>query len=280
MSPLKSAKYLDQGTDNPIVTKICFQFTEIFNKNILNLTQQELDNIFDYLLECMKDLLKAEEAKNNYISIEDEAIRIIQSQEGIRVQPLGISFDDPTESLKRHFEDFLTRCVCAIRRVVKIGGLVFHEETKLKGPVELKKHLSKLLEPTDPTMEMIQEDSDWMQELYNLRGASEHDKLEIGRFDVDIIDKNTLNIKTPYLLAPKGLIREYIEVTLDNCIGFCEDMIALLLNFRCPEHCQIGRMPDHLTKFFPHFKYNLNLSEKTLESLNRSIRKDQGHVQG
>jgi len=268
----KFTKILNQGTNNPIVNRISLQFSDMLDRNLIDLSKQKIEKIKKHLFECMKDLLKAEESKNAYIKIEDQAIQKIKSKNGVRFQRYAFSYEDPTENLKKHFEDFLIRCVIAIRRVVKIAEVVF--DKSFDGPRGLKKHLKTLFPESSDEMKMIEDDSVWIKRLYDLRGKAEHDELVIERFDVIISSERNPLIKIPRLVDNGAPIREYIKVTLENCFTFCEDMIAMFLNTKCSKEVQIVLLPENLRPKYRNFKYVLYLKgeykEKFLETIQKT----------
>jgi hypothetical protein len=247
------------------------QFFDILGRNLINLPEQKIEEIKKYLLECMKDLLKAEESKNAYMTAEELAIQKIISQEGVQFQPHAFSYEDPTENLKKHFEDFLIRCVIAIRKIVKIAEVVFSR--KFKGLKALKKHLKTLFRDSTSEIRMIEEDSVWIKELYNLRGMAEHDDLVISPFDIAISNDGKRVIRIPRLLPSGFPIREYLRITLENCFTFCEDMTAMLLNTCCSEEAQIALVPENLRPKHRGFKYILDLKEEYKEKLLDAIKK-------
>jgi hypothetical protein len=233
----KLTKILDQGTSNPVVNRLSLQFFDMLDRNLIDLPAKRIEKIKEYLFECMKDLLKAQELKNAYLAAENQAIQKIASKDGVRFQPHAVSYDDPTEVLKKHFEDFLIRCVIAVRKVTKIAGAVFLKSfASLK---DLKKYLKTLFSPGSPEMKMIEEDSGWIKELYDHRGKAEHDSLEIERFEVVIPEVGKPEIMLPRIAGTGVSIREYLEVTLDNCLTFCEDMTVLFLGTRCNKDVRI-----------------------------------------
>ena len=136
-------KIFDHGTRNPIVNRITLQFFDILDTGLIDLSRRRIEDWKNFLFECMKELIKAEESKNAYIIVEDKAIQRISSQDGVKFQPHAFNYEDPTENLKRHFEDFLIRCVIAIRKVVKIAEVVFNRSFN-KRPRDLKRHLRTL----------------------------------------------------------------------------------------------------------------------------------------
>jgi|GEM_PF-2983821 len=267
----KITKILDQGTSNPIVNRLSLQFFDILDRNLIDLPAKRIEKIKEYLLECMKDLLKAEELKNAYLTAETQAIQKIASKDGVRFQPHAVSYDDPTEVLKKYFEDFLIRCVIAVRKVAKIAGAVFLKSfASLK---ELKKYLKTLVPPGSPEIEMIEEDSVWIKELYDLRGKAEHENLEIERFEVIIPDGGKPEIRLPRIADTGIAIRDYLEVTLDNCLTFCEDMMVLFLNTRCNKEVRIVLLPEDIRHKYQDFKYILDLRQEIKEQLFKDPKK-------
>lgn len=264
-------KISDQGTSNPIVNRIGLQFSDILDRNLIILSEKRIENVKKYLFECMKDLLKAEESKNAYLAVENESIQKVMSKNGVQFQPHAYSYEDPTEILKEHFEDFLIRCVIAIRKVVKIAGIIFLKP--LDGPKGLKKYLKTVFSSSSPEIKMIEEDSEWIKGLYDLRGKAEHDELEIEGFEVTISNDRKPIIKIPRLSRSGVAIREYLEVTLDNCLTFCEDMTVIFLNTKCPEDVQIVRVPEKLRQQYRDFKYVLDLKREIKEKLFKDINK-------
>lgn len=267
----KFAKILDQGTSNPIVNRISLQFFDILDRNLINLPEKRIEKVKKYLFECMKDLLKAEESKNAYLTEEERAIQKVISQKGIQLQPHAFSYEDPTEKLKKYLEDFLIRCVIAIRKVTKIAGIVFLKQ--FDGPKALKKYLTTLFPDSSPEKKMIEEDSVWIKELYDLRGKAEHDELEIERFEVAISNDGRPLIKIPRLPRGGVAIREYVEVTLENCLTFCEDMTAILLNTKSSEEVEIVQIPKNLRHKYQDFKYILDLKREIKDKLFEDIKK-------
>lgn len=259
----KLTKILDQGTSNPIVNRLSLQFFDILDRNLINLPEKRIDNIKKYLLECMKDLLKAEESKNAYITAENQAIQKVASKDGVQFQPHALSYEDPTEILKKHFEDFLIRCVIAVRKVVKIAGLIFLKS--FDGPKDLRKYLGTIFPASSPEIKMVEEDSKWIKELYDLRGKAEHDELQIERFEVAISADGKRIIKIPRLPEGEPFLREYLEVTLDNCLTFCEDMTVICLNTKCSKEVQIVLVPENLRHKYRDFKYIMDLRKEIKE---------------
>lgn len=270
------AKILDQGTSNPIVNRLSLQFFDILDRNLLNLPEKRINNIKKYLFECMKDLLKAEESKNAYITVENQAIQKVTSKNGIQFQPQAFSYEDPTEILKKHFEDFLIRCVIAVRKVVKIAGIVFLKS--FDGPKDLRKYLETLFPASSPEMKMVEEDSKWIKKLYDLRGKAEHDELEIERFEVAISTDRKPIINIPRFPGSKASLREYLDVTLDNCLTFCEDMTVIFLNTKCSEEVQIILVPENLRHKYRDFKYVLDLKKEFKKQLFKDIKKTENDL--
>jgi len=267
----KIAKTLDHGTNNPIINRISLQFFDILGRNLIDLPEERIEKVKEYLFECMKDLIKAEESKNAYMTVENQAIQRIMSQKRVQFQPHAFSYEDPTENLKKHFEDFLIRCVIAIRKVVKIAEVVFLKS--FDGPKNLKKYLKTLFPDSSPEIKVIEEDSVWIKKLYDLRGKAEHDELAIESFDVAIPDDGRPLIKILRFPSSGVTIREYLEVILENCFTFCEDMTVILLNTRCSKKVQIVLIPENLRPRYRDFKYVLDLrgkyKKKFLETVKR-----------
>jgi hypothetical protein len=267
----KITKILDHGTSNPIVNRMSLQFFDILGRNLIDLSEQRIEEVKKYLFECMKDLIKAEESKNAYMTVENQAIQRVMSKEGVQFQPHAFSYEDPTENLKKHFEDFLIRCVICIRKVVKIAEVVFLKS--FDGPKDLKRHLSTLFPDSSSEIKMIEEDSVWIKELYDLRGKVEHDELVIAPFDIAISNDGKPLIKIPRLLPSGAPIREYLKITLENCFTFVEDMTAMLLNTCCSKEVQIVLAPDNLRPNYRGFKYVLDLKGEYKEKLLDAIKK-------
>ena len=271
--PFKICKILDYGTSNPIVNRMSFQFIDILSRNALDLPALRIENVKKYLFECMKDLIKAQEIKDAYLREEKKAIEKIMSIDGIKFQTNAYSYDDPSEILKKHFEDFLIRCVIAIRKIVKIAENILLKS--VKGPKELRKHLMKIFPKDSPEIKMIDEDSIWIKELYDMRGQVEHDELLIGKFDVNISADNKVLIKLPIILNNQIIIRSYIENIFDNCFTFCEDMTVILMNTKCKKEFQIVVIPESQRSTHRHFKYTLDLEGEYKEKLIEAIRKSE-----
>lgn len=267
----KIVKTLDHGTNNPIVNRISLQFFDILGSNLIDLPEERIEKVKKYLFECMKDLIKAEESKNAYMTVENQAIQRIMSEKGVQFQSHAFSYEDPTENLKKHFEDFLIRCVIAIRKVVKIAEAVFLKS--FDGPKNLKKYLRTLFPDSSPEIKVIEEDSVWIKKLYDLRGKAEHDELAIESFDVAISDDGRPLIKILRFPSSGVTIREYLEAILENCFTFCEDMTVILLNTRCSKEVQIVLVPENLRPRYRDFKYVLDLrgkyKRKFLETVKR-----------
>lgn len=259
---------LNQGTNNPIANRISLQFFEIFGSNLINLPKNRIEDIKKILFDCMKDLLKAEELKNSYLNEENQAIEKIKSPEGIKFQPKAFSFEDPTETLKKKLEDFLIRCVIAIRKITKIGEIVFNKE--LKDHSKFEKHLREVFGVKSDEIKMIEEDKIWIKKLYDLRGGVEHDNLVMEPFDVTVSDDQKILLKIPQF--PNGpVIREYVEVTLNNCFTFCEDMTAILLNTRCDKRVHIVQLPEEQRLQRKGFKYVIDLKGELKEGFLNKI---------
>ncbi|MBI1928986.1 hypothetical protein HYR99_32665 [Candidatus Poribacteria bacterium] len=270
----KCTTMLNQGTDNPIVNRIGLQFFDILNS--VDLSKPKKDEIEVYLFECMKDLIRAEELKKAYAELEEQAIQKIVSKEGVQFQHLGFSYDDPTEALKRYFDDFLIRCVIAIRKIIKIAEIISNK--KLEGPGQLKQYLNTLFADSTPEMKMIKDDSKWVMELFDLRRQVEHEVLIINPFDLTISPNGRGSISLPRVISSSGfpsggaLIGEYLEVTLENCFTFCEDMMAILLNTCMIKGVQIVQIPEELRPQHQGFKYVLDLDDEYKRALLRSIK--------
>lgn len=157
--------------------------------------------------------------------------------------------------MKRLFEDFLINCVIAIRKVIKISEIVL--DVRINGPGELKEYLEKEFLNGKKILKMISEDSKWVIELYSFRTAVEHDELEMIPFKINISDKKKVLIEIPKIPTKKATVREYIEVTLDNCFTFCEDLVFLLLRKICSPTAKIILVPEDQRKKHRDFKYIL-----------------------
>jgi hypothetical protein len=265
----KFVKMLDHGVSNPIVNRLSLQFFEMFQKNLLDIPEPDADKIKGCLLGCMKDLLKAQEAQQSYLQEEDQAIQRIMSGKGINLQPHAFSYDDPTEKLKKYLEVFLIRCVIAIRKIAKIGSIVFSK--RIDGSKELKRYLGTIFPKTSPEMNMVEKDSIWIKELYDLRGSTEHDELQMEPFNVAISDKGQALIRLP-MLDKQKLVRDYIKVTLENCFTFCEDISAIMLNTRCLEGSRIIQVPKDLRDKYRGFKYVLDYKGLIQAGFIKSVR--------
>lgn len=241
----KVTKILNSGTANPIVNRLSLQFFDILGRNLLALSQEDLEKIKKLLFELMKKMLKAEEAKISYLQQEDMAIQKILSKNGIKFQQNAISYDDPTEDLKKKFEDFLVNCIISIRKIVKIADIIFNKYFE-DCVGSLAKYLRRLFDKGSPEVRMIEEDTPWVKKLFELRESVEHDELGLTPFNISLHPDGGVQISIPRLPDEKACIREYIEVTLENCLTFCEDFIALLLNTKCLEGVQIILIPEDM----------------------------------
>jgi len=256
----KVAKILNSGTANPIVNRLSLQFFDILGRNLLSISTEDLEKIKKLLFELMKKMLKAEEAKISYLQQENLAIQKILSKNGIKFQRNAILYDDPTEDLKKKFEDFLVNSVISIRKVVKIADIVFNKNFG-DGVGSLAKYLSSLFDKKSPEIKMIEEDTLWVKELFDLRRLVEHDELELKPFNISFKPNGNLHIYIPHLPNGKASVREYIEITLENCLTFCEDIIALLLNTRCLKGIKIVLIPEDKRSDFGNFKYTILLKK-------------------
>ena len=86
-SKFKITKVFDYGAANPICNRICLQFCDILGRNLIELPKQRTEKVKGYLFECMKELVKAEESKNAYLTEENQAIQRVMSQGGVQFQP-------------------------------------------------------------------------------------------------------------------------------------------------------------------------------------------------
>ena len=216
------------------MNRTLFQFCEILDSGLIELPKPKIEEIKRNLLECMKKLITAEEAKNSYLTMEKEAIERLETQKGVKILPHGFRYDDPTEDLKKHTEDFLIRCVIALRKIVRVGEIIFDRKFR-DNPNNLKKHLSTMFSNSSNEKKMIEHYSMSIAELYGLRGASEHTDLEFLPFEFDIAEDKSSLIKLPRLLLKRKMVivRRYLEDAFKNCFGFCEDITALCLGTRC-----------------------------------------------
>ena len=253
----KCKKILEDVSDT-LVNRMNLQFLDIIGTNLIRLPPDKIEKFELLLFECMKDLIMAEESKKQYLEKENDAIRTVVQPDGVTFQRHGYSFDDPTFELKKHFETFLIRCVIAIRKTVKLAEEILGVE--FEGPRQLKNYLLNNLPPDSPYIKMIQEDSVWIKQLYDLRGKAEHDSLFIEDFDVLVKENQKLQIKLPYLpMVNKATLREYMDVTFENTFTYCEDIVAMLLNMKCDEKIQIVLLPENLRPKHRNFRYVVDL---------------------
>lgn len=258
----KIAKILSVGTANPIVNRLCFQFLDILGRNLLSLAEEDLEKIKELLFELMKKMLKAEEAKFNYLQKENVAIQKILSKDGIKFQHNAFIYEDPTEELKKRFEDFLVNSVISIRKVIKISEIIFYKNFD-DGAGKLAKFLCNLFDKQSPVVKMIEEDTPWVIELFDLRRAVEHDELKLKPFNISLQLEKKVHISILRLPDNKASVREYIEVTLENCLTFCEDIIAIMLNTKCLKGIQIVQIPEDVRPTLNNFKYTIVLKNLT-----------------
>lgn len=106
---------------------------------------------------------------------------------------------------------------------------------------------------------MIEEDTPWVKKLFELRESVEHDELGLTPFNISLQPDGGVQISIPRLPDEKACTREYVEVTLENCLTFCEDFIALLLNTKCLEGIQIILIPEDMRPILNNFKYTITL---------------------
>ncbi|MDD2900891.1 MAG: hypothetical protein PHU44_00480 [Syntrophales bacterium] len=267
----KFVKILDEGANNEIVNRIFLQFSDILDRNIIELPKEQVDKLKECLFDCMKDILKAEDSKKAYILLEDQVIKQIISGDGIKYQTHAISFDDPTERLTKHFEDFLIWCVIAIRKIVKIAIIIFSKS--FKGIKDVKNYLKTIFGDESIEWKMIEDDSNWVKELYDLRGKVEHDELNIERFDIELSPSGKPIIIIPAIAKTKVPLRSYLTVTMENCYTFCEDVIAILLNTKAPEIAHIVQIPESVRPKYRGFKYILDLKGEYKEKFFKTIKK-------
>ncbi|MDO8721930.1 MAG: hypothetical protein Q7J31_06845 [Syntrophales bacterium] len=252
-------KILDVGVDHPLVNRVMLQFCDIADSGFINLDQEQKDEFKKVLWECTNDLLKAEESVTNYLTIEDAAIAKIASPDGVKHQAHAYSFEDPTLTLKKHFEEFLFRAVIAVRRTFKVASIVFKKE--IRGPEDLKKELNRCLPSDSVHRNWIEEDSSWMRDLYDLRGKAEHQVLEMSDFSVLSIEGQKPKIKLPEIKNPSSLVRQYISVSLQNVFGYVEDMTALLLKQGCDPRAEIIQIPENERLAHKNFRYIVFLKQ-------------------
>jgi hypothetical protein len=183
----------------------------------LTLSQEDLEKIKKLLFKLMKKMLKKEEAKISYLQQENLAIQKITSKNGINFQQNAISYDDPTEDLKKKFEDSLVNSVISIRKIIKIADIIFNENFE-DGLGLLSKYLGRLFNKESPDIKMIKEDTPWVKELFELRRLVEHDELELKPFNISLQSDGNVHISIPRIPNEKAFVRECYPRKLSNIL--------------------------------------------------------------
>lgn len=259
----KLTKILNQGTDNPIINRINLQFSEMLKSGFIQVEETQKDKINSVLFECMKDLISAEESFHSYINLENSEIESISNGNYVRTSN-SIQYDDPTIQLVKFFEMFVMRCVIALRRTIKIAELVLN--MKFDGPKKLLSHLKNRFENDKEYLRMLDEDTEWYVELYDIRGAVEHSEININKFEVDIYDER-IAIRIPELAEKRVTLREYMDVTLYNVCSYCEDFIAMIFSLVCFDLVRIIKLQDDDMKDHRNFRYIIYLKQELIDTL-------------
>lgn len=253
-------KFMDEGTDNPIVNRLMLQFAEMLATNIIHISKEKQEELKKVLFDCGTDLLKAEKYFKKYNEVLNEAVNNIKSGIGFKIDKIAIQYDDPSLELQRLFEEFLIRCVITIRRIKRIAEIILDEN--LKDHKTFNKRLDELFANDNNYMKMLKEDRVWVKELIDIRGMVEHEELEITNFSVTVGEDGKINIYAPSLKKKKCAVVKYMEVILYNVFSYCEDFTAMLLSLKCNDMCRIVQLPEKLWPEHRGFKYILDLKEE------------------
>lgn len=264
----KIAKALNKGTDNPICNRLSLQFFNILDSGVIAFQKEDDKNKFkSVLFNCMKDVLDCEEYYKNYINLEYNSYKNIMSREGVKFQPIAFEYEDPTFELVRYFESFVIRAIIALRRTIKLAEIIFDKE--FGGSKDFLKYIkdnkNNLYQGT-MILSMLEEDKTWYKELYDIRGNVEHSDLDILKFDVTIENDNKPIVSLPQF-QEKGLLRDYMKITLQNVFTHCEDVTAFLLSTKCSNSAVIVQLSPEQQPHNSGFRYVLDLNEELKKSL-------------
>jgi hypothetical protein len=226
----KVVEFLGHGADNPIMNRLTLQFFEIIDSGFLGLEEVQQNALTELLLELAKELLYVYDALGQYIQVEDRHEAGVRAGTGLTVQARAISFTDPTEQLRKIFEDGVVHLAIAHRKLARVAGILLDRE--IKGGKQLRSAVLDQLPAEDPNREWVDNDDEWLTEFYELRGLIEHEELKIARFDVDLDGAENLLVRRAALYGRTIELRAYLAQALDSMFGHAEDTIALLMDLR------------------------------------------------
>jgi hypothetical protein len=264
----------DVGTAHPFVNRIEFQFYRILDTNCIDLPKDRRGKIEEILHNCVDDLLRMEQLKEQAEKLEKEVIRKVTEEDGLKFQPRAISYDDPTLKLKEELEAFLIKGVIVCRQVAKIGSELFGKT--LPGLQELRNHLQREFGNDHLLLEDLAQDEAWVKELYDLRAAVEHQELPFEPFSVHLQSERKLiiNLASIKTLQARVSFVAYMTTTLENVFTFLEDITAALLSLKCIGPTRIGRVPENRRASTAAFKYEMTFQDDWLRNVTKTAPED------
>lgn len=232
-------KIAGKGTSNIIVARIFLQ-NERLLKSVVDIDTTAKEEVVATLFECKKDLLQLEEYKDKYIALEDDWVKQWKKKENIRVEPNAVHFEEII-GIEEIVKNFLIWGVICLRHLPKLLSPLFG--VTVDSLQKSKKYFESKLPQGHPFLKMLDEDSEWVKELYGLRAEAEHKTLKVQNIKLQWVN-NKLQAVAPNI-PEHGAVRQYLDVTLHNVFTFCEEFVVNCLIEKMIPMVTVREIPEN-----------------------------------
>lgn len=266
---LKGGEVWRRRSKTPLFERIALQFEDIIG--FLKLDKNHKEKAIAILIEIALDLSKAEEAFLEYVETEAAVVSQYENPKGIIPQKNALVYKNPTLTLKEIAERVLIRVIIAYRKLPEVISII-RGETFKPGKTFLN-DLARLLPIGHPDRESFECDNNWIKELYDIRGAIEHESWEILPFDVHQMEGGTTYHVERCRVVVKSQgekpinVGDYLNVTLYNMITFIEEMVALAMLDKMPYPTRIVALPETERPKRNNYRYVVDLVPEMKEKL-------------
>ena len=240
------SKYLNVGTNNPIVARLMLGLPEIIR--MAEIPEGMKDSLVAHCFAIAKHLIQAEKAAQPLIQELREIVDKLRN-EGVRVQGPGV-IETPGVM---HLDDarvFLKYAKQALQELAASMGLLLG--AKFKGPHfhKVRNRAIEKLGLDHVVSKLLEEDQAWIKNLIVLRDEDEHPvsgRPFVRGFEITLKPDGGWHVDPPRFFNNEPVFHT-LEVLSHNLLTFSEELLALTLCDHLPNGVALMEIPEEQRK--------------------------------